>query len=67
MKRKLDDVARRLESLYDLLRENRVIIKINEIKLCKVKFMCKFKNLIFSVVRKHTRIFKSNGAINTNR
>lgn len=24
MKRKLDDVAKRLESLYDLLRENRV-------------------------------------------
>lgn len=25
MKRKLDDVSRRIESLYDLLRENKVI------------------------------------------
>jgi hypothetical protein len=30
MKRKLDDVSRRLESLYDLLRDHRVtLVKLN--------------------------------------
>lgn len=63
MKRKLDDVAKRLESLYDLLRDNRV--SSGHFLLQFILDLFHFSS--FAVDAQHFSAIKSNGAMHSNR
>lgn len=62
MKRKLEDVAKRLESLYDLLRENKVSFAFEKISLKNSNFESSL-----TAIGQHLTIIESTSAINTNR
>lgn len=67
-KRKLDDVSKRLECLYDLLREYRVRLsfKIMNFWLRNEVFQLSVFTLFQSVNAKHFGFIKSIGSVGTN-